>query len=256
MRRAPFSFEVLSTGRAVSTPRYFLSKDCFACRVQGYWVILNAERDKYFCVTHNDLTSMGDHLHGWRVHPTVAEHISHVQTAADGLIESMISSGIITTNQSAGKPFVESECPVGDSALEAPSHRASLKPSFRCITSFFLSCAQADWCLRRKELSHTFARIRRRRLHTVSRDPNPHAANASTLIAAFKRLRPLYPRQYLCLFDSLALAEFLARHCLFPRVVFGVIADPFQAHCWLQEDSTVLNDDLERVLKYKPILAV
>jgi hypothetical protein len=76
------------------------------------------------------------------------------------------------------------------------------------------------------------------------------------VIAAFKNLRPLYPRPYLCLFDSLALLEFLASYGSFPRVVFGVVADPFQAHCWLQEGNVVLDDDLERVGRYKPILSM
>jgi hypothetical protein len=57
------------------------------------------------------------------------------------------------------------------------------------------------------------------------------------------------------LFESLALLEFLARYNFFPQVVFGVVADPFQAHCWLQEGSTILNDDLERVGRYRPILS-
>jgi hypothetical protein len=50
--------------------------------------------------------------------------------------------------------------------------------------------------------------------------------------------------------------EFLASYRFLPQVVFGVIADPFQAHCWLQEGNVVLNDDLERVGKYKPILSM
>ena len=75
-------------------------------------------------------------------------------------------------------------------------------------------------------------------------------------MAAFEHLRPLYPRPYLCLFDSLALLEFLAAYHSYPRIVFGVVADPFQAHCWLQEGDVLLNDDLEQVGKYEPIMSV
>jgi hypothetical protein len=240
----------------VSPTQYFLSLDCFACRIQGYWVILNAKRDKYLCITHDDLTSVASHLHGWQLQPIVADHSSQFQAPPDRLIQSMISSGVITSDRNEGKPFIESACLVGDNVLEPPNRSTNLKISFDCITSFFLACAKTDWYMRRRELSDTFASIRRRRLCAVSRESIHHATTASNLVARFGRLRPLYPRRYLCLFDSLALAEFLARNHLFPSVVFGVIADPFQAHCWLQEDSTVLNDDLERVRKYKPILAV
>jgi hypothetical protein len=74
------------------------------------------------------------------------------------------------------------------------------------------------------------------------------------LIATFQLLRPLFPRPYLCLFDSLALFEFLAGHDCFPHLIFGVVADPFEAHCWLQAGTVVLNDNLERTGRYKPIL--
>jgi Transglutaminase-like superfamily len=241
---------------AASTLRHFLSKDCYTCRAQGYWVILNAERDKYFCVTHDDLISIGDRLHGWRILPVATEHSAEAQSVADRLIASLISSGILTTDQNQGKPFVESECLVVENALEAPSRSASITSSVRCVARFFLACARADWQLRQKALSQTLAGIRRRRLRGRSRFVGNDVIRASNLVSVFRQLRPLYPRPYLCLFDSIALAEFLARHGLFPRLTFGVIADPFEAHCWLQENSILLNDDLECVRKYIPILAV
>jgi hypothetical protein len=121
---------------------------------------------------------------------------------------------------------------------------------------FLLACSRIEWQLRAGTLLHTLARIERRRLRARSRGSILDLTHGSKLIAIFKRLRPLYPRPYLCLFESLAQLEFLASFGLFPQLVFGVVADPFQAHCWLQEGPVVLNDDLERVQKFKPILSV
>ena len=235
---------------------YFLSKDCFVCNTQNYWIFLSASRDKYSCVTHADLMSIGNRLHGWQDRAGAAEHVSLFDAEAETLIDSLISKGIITAHPSDGKPFAESECPGCERVLENPEPSAPAKRSLFCVTRFFLACARVDWHLRKKDLLCILARIERRRLRARSSATTCNVAQTSTLIAAFEELRPLYPRPYLCLFDSLALREFLATYRLFPRVVFGVVADPFQAHCWLQDGNVVLNDDLEQVAKYKPILSM
>jgi len=235
---------------------YFLSKDCFVCRTQNYWVVLNAGRDKYFCVTHADLASINGRLHGWRNQSDATEHFPQFGVEADTLIESLMSSGIITANPSDGKPFAESEWPPCERAMEIPIPNTAAKHSFSRVARFFLACTTIDWHLRKKELSRTLARIERRRIRARSFAAIHDVAHASGLIASFKDLRPLYPRPYLCLFDSLSLLEFLASYRSFPRVVFGVVADPFQAHCWLQEGNVVLNDNFERISKYKPILSM
>ena len=235
---------------------YFLSKDCFVCKTQDYWIILSASRDKYLCVTHADLRSIGRRLHGWRDQSDVVENFPQFGAEADALIASLTSNGVITSNLTDGKPFAESECAVHDTAMENFHSNAPIKHPLFSVTHFFLACARVDWQLRTKQFSRALARIERRRLRAPSSAVVHNVGHASRLIGAFRSLRPLYPRPYLCLFDSLALLEFLASYGFLPRVVFGVIADPFQAHCWLQQGNVVLNDDLERVGKYKPILSM
>jgi hypothetical protein len=240
----------------MSAITYFLSKDCFVCRMGCYWIILSATRDRYLCVSDAELTSIGDQLHGWQRPSDSTERPSPIGVETDKLVESLIINGVITGNRAIGKPFAESEYPAPKDRIEAPESTTSVHFPLSLILRFFLACAKADWRLRTKALSRTLTRIERRRLRADLSSVIGNAPHASTLIAAFQRLRPLYPRAYLCLFDSLALLEFLAGYRLLPRVVFGVVADPFQAHCWLQDGSTVINDELERVSKYKPILSI
>jgi hypothetical protein len=235
---------------------YFLSKDCFVCNAQGYWIILNVNRDKYLCVTHADLASISRRLHGWRNHIGTVGRFPQFGGEADSLIASLMSSGIITGNPNDGKPFAESECPACEKAMGHPEFYAPATHSVLSITRFFLACMKIDWQLRRKRLSRILARIERRRLRARSSAIIHNVTHTSKLMAAFEDLRGLYPRPYLCLFDSLALLEFLASYHSFPQIVFGIVADPFQAHCWLQEGNVLLNDDLERVGNYKPIVSV
>ena len=234
---------------------YFLSKDCFVCRMGCYWIILSSERDRYLCVAHAELASIGEQLYGWRKRSDSAQP-SPIGAETDKLVESLTINGIITSNPAIGKPFVESEYPAPQNCIQAFESTVSAHVPLLWITRFFLACAKVDWQLRTKALSRTLAGIERRRCRADSSSVIGNVPQVSTLIAAFQTLRPLYPRSYLCLFDSLALLEFLAGYRFLPRVVFGVVADPFQAHCWLQYGSTVINDELERVGRYKPILSM
>jgi hypothetical protein len=207
-------------------------------------------------VAHSELVSIGDQLYGWCMTSGSTAYPSPIGTEGDKLIESLTINGIITSNPTIGKPFAESEYAMPEIRIKASESKVRLHVPLFWILRFFLACAKADWHLRTKAFSRTLARIERRRLRSEYSGAVCNTPYASSLVAAFQRLRPLYPRAYLCLFDSLALLEFLAGYRILPRVVFGVVGDPFHAHCWLQDGSTVINDELERVNRYKPILSI
>ncbi len=234
---------------------YFLSKDCFVCKMGCYWIILSARRDRYLCIAHAELASVGNQLHGWQDQSVVMPSPS-ADTGTNPFIESLISNGIITNDSTVGKAFAEAQYPAPQRQMEPAEPTRQRKFSLLRAARFFLACAIADWQLRTGALCRTLGRVERRRLRAGSAPRVNDAVLALRLVDTFKSLRPLYPRPYLCLFDSLALLEFLAGYHFFPRVVFGVVADPFQAHCWLQEGATVFNDDLERVGRYRPILSI
>jgi len=240
----------------MSAQTYYLSKECFVCRMGCYWIILSTSRDRYLCVANGELMSIGSRLHGWQHPIRMSTEHSVPENEVNTLIQALTSNGIITSDPALGKPFAESSYPSPDSCIETPRPMGRTGISFLLAARFFLACGAVDWQLRRKVLPRTLARIERRRVRAESSAVSNNVVDAATPIAAFKVLRPLYPRPYLCLFESLALLEFLAHYNFFPRMVFGVVADPFQAHCWLQDGSTILDEDLERVSRYKPILSV
>jgi hypothetical protein len=59
-----------------------------------------------------------------------------------------------------------------------------------------------------------------------------------------------------CLPRSIALALRLARDGLAAQLVIGVRTNPFGAHSWAQHEDEVLNDSVEEVLRFTPILIV
>jgi transglutaminase superfamily protein len=239
----------------MNTATHFLSKDCFVCRMGNYWIILCTGRDRYLCVEHKDLASIGSQLSGWSERNLFENKPSSSSTEANAVIQSLTSNGIITENSLLGKSFIESVALIPDGQLDARESTLSERIPLHLAVRFFVACGTVDLRLRTRSFERNLAKILRRRRRAESANTICDSARAVRLISIFRTLRPLYPRSYLCLFDSLALIEFLAGCRLFPQVVFGVVADPFQAHCWVQEGTTVLNDDLERVRRYRPIMS-
>lgn len=59
-----------------------------------------------------------------------------------------------------------------------------------------------------------------------------------------------------CLARSLALVDSLHRAGSDGTIILGVLAMPFGAHCWVQAGDHVLNDHVDRVSLFTPILAI
>ena len=81
-------------------------------------------------------------------------------------------------------------------------------------------------------------------------------SGATRTVQAFEHSRLLRSAADRCLPRSIALSISLAARGCRTHVVLGVKLAPFAAHCWVQSASEVLNDSLEEVQRYTPILVV
>lgn len=124
----------------------------------------------------------------------------------------------------------------------------------RLFPVFLQACGRAHLYLRHHSLRQVVDRtLRRRRLTLKSQRLSED--RVTLLAAAYHKLRPLYPHRYVCLFDSFCLLEFLAHWDFIPSWVFGVSADPFRAHCWVQHSDLVLCDTSDfSSATYTPIM--
>lgn len=85
-------------------------------------------------------------------------------------------------------------------------------------------------------------------------DPGLEEALSGQTLATYHRARRLVPIHKNCLLDSLALDRWLGKAGPPRRIVIGVTTEPFLAHCWLQTDTLLLNDNYDHVRRYTPIL--
>jgi len=109
----------------------------------------------------------------------------------------------------------------------------------------------------------TWLGLRARRLSTILKErrlargahPALDAAQLSRRARAFSAARRWCPIPPNCLLDSLAFDRWM-RSPGGVQLVFGVVGQPFEAHCWVQSDREILNDSYDRVSRFEPILSI
>jgi hypothetical protein len=125
----------------------------------------------------------------------------------------------------------------------------------RDLWRFTSSCIAAAWRLRFASIHAIVGSLRRRKRFSTPHQ-QPDLAQVRLLLEFYRRLRPLFPHNFLCLFDSLALIEFLSRYHFYPDMIFAIKLDPWAAHCWVQYGTVALNQNIEEASCYVPIMAV
>jgi hypothetical protein len=237
----------------------YLREDVYFCLAQGYGVFLDLERDKYSAVVFPSNKDAHAEAAGAAA-PAAADLVAMLSTQRDTLIE----AGLLTTDARGARPIggapiqaVESHAFWPDDqrafGLAGPAAEG-LRIGLADLRDFFFASWKASQYLRTRHISTIVGAVRRRKAQTGAQATDWSELRRSTAI--FRRLRPWYPRKYLCLYDSLALIEFLARRRLHPLWVFAVQAQPFGAHCWVQHEGLLLNEGTEYAGQFTPIMAV
>ncbi len=113
----------------------------------------------------------------------------------------------------------------------------------------------AERRLATRPLSEAVSHLRRKKSECDVQDIAPGSPAARTL-RAFEYARVLRSAADRCLPRSIALGLCLARIGVRCDVIIGVKLGPFAAHCWVQAGEEVLNDSVEEVARFTPILVV
>ncbi len=87
--------------------------------------------------------------------------------------------------------------------------------------------------------------------------PSASKYDVDVVLAIFRRIRTcLYTARDACLMDSLILNDFLHSFGHQSTLVIGVRTRPFSAHAWVQIGDAVVDDTVESVQAFTPILTV
>jgi hypothetical protein len=236
--------------------RYLLTPHTYLCITDDHAVFLDLKRDKYIGIGRAQMEALAASLKGWPQKLFPASQNGAGQEPAP-VLSKLEAAGMLTTDPAVGKEATPPVVPRPDSTLVEPDLEARAHYTFAHVMHFLASAALATFALRVLRIEGAVRRVRARK---QAAQPIRHEIDleaARELVSAYFHLRPwLFGARNACLFDSLVLVEFLARHGLFATWVFGVETGPFSAHCWVQEGTTVFNDTPEHVRRYTPILAV
>lgn len=173
----------------------------------------------------------------------------------DDVLTDLLQNGLLCLHTSASTELISPVPQVPQDNLLDPLQPRNTEISPHDLWVFLVSCAIAKWRLSSTNIENTVRTIRRRKLlneGAISLDMD----KARKLVSIYRQLRPLIPHDYLCLFDSLSLLEFLARHNCYPNWVFAVQLEPWGAHCWVQAGTTAFNEDFEWASTFLPVMSV
>jgi hypothetical protein len=236
----------------VPSPSYFLAKHAFVCLNGSSLVLLDLKHDRYLALDAARAGSLDGVVAGWPVRakgPPSAD-------AAGRIIQSMLKRGLLTSERVHGKeprpPPVAAQV---DSALDVCNDDET-RMRLRHVSGFIRAVVLAGWHLRFRSMEWIVTDVARRRAQVVVRGGD-RERSIRQLVRVFDRLRTFtYDVREACLFDSLAWLYFLLREGYQPQWVIGVRSSPeFMAHSWVQLGGTVLNDSVDRVSVYTPIMA-
>jgi hypothetical protein len=229
---------------------FWLAQHVYVCRSGTNVVLLDLKRDKYIGITGDVMDALGGTLAGW---PAATKASCSASTRSSDLLQKMRACGMVTSDAHSGKPAEPVSMPRAESALIEGYRKPRVNITARDVMRFTASCLSARIQARWFPVEQLVSRSRAR----LSRQESFDMAKAREHVQIFRRLRPLlYTGHDACLLDSFTLRLFLARYGLAPRWVFGVRMTPFGAHCWLQQDTVVINDAPEHVRGFTPIMVV
>jgi hypothetical protein len=232
--------------------QYTLARDVHLCEIDDGAIVIDLNRGKYFAIDQPCVQDVR----------SVARDFGNEGLALREdfrrLSEVLTNAGIVSLGELACRPSAdELSCPQLALAPGWPDD-CSMAIGASQILHFTSAFVRARRAIRRNRIKHFVDGIQAYKAKLARRGAAPvDDAQFIKLTIVFRRLRLFaYTARDACLLDSLALSEFLCRHSLSPVLAFGVKTKPFGAHAWVQRQAVVLNDTVENVQQYTPILAV
>jgi hypothetical protein len=173
----------------------------------------------------------------------------------DDLVSDLLAHGVLSRESSNATGHIPAIIPLPQENLLEPQTHRHINIGARDVWTFLVSCVIAKWWLSRARIERAVSAIRRRQ-HLRGGDNQLDVAEARRLVCIYNKLRPIVPHDYVCLFDSLSLLEFLARYDCYPRWVFAVQLEPWAAHCWLQYGRIAFNEDVDWARTHLPLMSI
>lgn len=214
---------------------YSLCSELSFCICSERAVFLDLTADRYFCLP----SAIDRDFQDW-----IGERPLSLQS-----LGKLVELGVLTERE--GGAALALQAPI-------PLPRRDFNDAFSANLLWIIWATCEQLAARMRLRRHSFASIVTglRKMSATSRAIAGEQAKHARLAAAFAGSRMLMHSHDHCLSHSLAFHRACRRLGLEAVFVIGVRLDPFSAHCWVQCEDLVLNDSVERVQHFTPILAI
>lgn len=217
-----------------------LRDDLHWCDCEGGAVFLDTRADRYFC-----LPRASNEAFLRLAARTTREGDKH-------LLRQLTAKGVLV-EAGTDAPFrlpPAIDVPTRD-LVEEPFRSTTLRWTLRALAA---EC-RAAWALRTRRLHNVIESARDRGQRPI--DPGAKQRwQVEEIVAAAAAAAFITRSHDRCLVRALAVHALCSRTMVRPKLVFGVAAHPFAAHCWVQLGSAVLVGGFEQARLYKPVLVV
>jgi hypothetical protein len=211
----------------------------YCCVAENRLIFLDLSKDRYFCLPEEKDAEVRDVLN--RGH--------------DVIDSAHLPSGIARDRDADAAFLPVREFDTSLLPLESEFDRLRQHASPGDIIEAIVRQTQAHANLKRLLLRRLIERLRTRK-EVMEPRLRDDAEKIRRLAQAFRASRLFIDNHDKCLQRSLALAHCMLGRGLRPTFVIAVKFKPFAAHAWVQNGTTLLNDRLDNVLPYTPILVV
>ncbi|NII11300.1 lasso peptide biosynthesis B2 protein [Oleiagrimonas sp. C23AA] len=222
--------------------RLGLHRDLSFCTIDDHLVFLDIQNDRYFRLSPPLESALTNYLEG--------------RPPQDNSLRKLVEQHILINapDDSEDVPRMEVTMPMSSAVEDAMMHAQRASVVEVAETTAIVVSTQLQ--LKARSLKSILGKLADYRERHTSDAPMRTETQITQAVAIFRRARLYVPIDTCCLLDSLSLAKFLARRNVRAELVFGVTADPFSAHCWVQHGTVILNDALGHALAHTPIRVI
>lgn len=216
---------------------YRLREGLSFCITGGRAIFLDVDADRYF-----------------GLHPQWDEAFQQLVrgNAQTQVLPQLIHAGILLETAAQSAPILPAAVPRALREI----HPVVRSPFSRQSLVFILAQLRAAIKLKTTPLGVIIAQITEEGPTGPIEWGTPQLAMCIDICSAFSSCRALRWRAGHCLTSSIAFLSVVRGAGMEARLVLGVSAAPFSAHCWVQAGDCVLNDRLENVRPFEPLLAI
>lgn len=212
------------------------------CIAGGRAIFLDLEQDRYFALTEAADAAFRQMI--------ASEPLGPCEQQA---MAPLVRAGFLTPCEGEGRPAAcRLDCPpIADMQAPAPTARQGWR-----LPAIIAALLAARSNLNTRPLPIILADIERRKALGSIRQGRERQEKLAAISAGFELSGLLFSSLDQCLPRSIAMTHYLLGRGYRPQLVLAVMNRPFQAHCWVQIEGVVLNDGLDHVRSFTPILVI